>query len=108
GSRENDKGPQNQFLGSDLDFIANEGLGSLAAVTRQYITTLRQQPQHTSAAIGFLNEVVDRALAQMLDLGGVSISDLFIAIRKELLADGRERGLEDGLELVLLVEDFAV
>jgi hypothetical protein len=97
GSRENDQGPQNQFFESDLAPVLLET--NTAKVTRAYLAILKQ-PKHLKAAVGFLNEVVDRAVAQLVDFRGVSLSELFVEIRRKLLEDDRD--------LVLLVEDFAV
>lgn len=99
GTKKHDQGPQNQFLPTDLDFVLEQGPATLAAVTRSYATQMRT-PKHREEAIRFLNEVVDSALAGLVDLGGVSLADLFIEVRKQFLADD--------IELVLLIEDFAV
>jgi hypothetical protein len=99
GSRKNDAGPLNQFLASDLQFIADVSDASLSKVTKQYLPQLKK-PAMLQEAIGFLNEVVDQALAGLVDFGGISLADIFIDIRKAMLADD--------VELVLLVEDFAV
>ena len=97
GSRENDKGPQNQFFPADLESVLQEV--NTAKITRAYIATIKQ-PQALAAAVGFLNEVVDRAVGHLMDFRGASLSELFVEIRTKLL--------EDKKELVLLVEDFAV
>ncbi len=47
-----------------------------------------------------LNEIIDDAIAPLATPADTSLSELFYAVRRELLAEGRE--------LVLLVEDFAV
>jgi hypothetical protein len=100
GSLNSEQGPQNVFQESDLDFISQENLANLSATARSYIALLRQQPINKIAAIAFLNEVVDAALGQLPDFGGVSLAELFVEIRQRFLADG--------LELVILIEDFAV
>jgi hypothetical protein len=97
GSKESDQGPQNQFFESDITSVLLET--NTATVTRAYLAILKQ-PKHLKAAVGFLNEVVDRAVAQLVDFRGVSLSELFVEIRRKLFEDNRE--------LVLLVEDFAV
>ncbi|AOS46097.1 hypothetical protein Verru16b_03193 [Lacunisphaera limnophila] len=97
GSRDHDQGPQNQFFESDLAPVLLET--QTAKVTRVYLGVLKQ-PKQLAAAVGFLNEVVDRAVAQLVDFRGVSLSELFEEIRRKLFKADRE--------LVLLVEDFAV
>lgn len=99
GSRRNDDGPLNQFLASDFAFISDVPDASLAAITRRYLPILRR-PAELEMASNFLNGVIDQALAGLVDLGGISLADIFIEIRRAMLADN--------LELVLLVEDFAV
>ncbi len=99
GSRRNDAGPLNQFLASDFQFLTDVRDASLSRVVQQYLPNLRR-PAGLEDAIGFLNEVVDNALGGLVNLGGASLTDIFIDIRKALLADE--------LELILLVEDFAV
>jgi hypothetical protein len=99
GSRRHDSGPLNQFLPSDFAFLSNVKVAALADDMRKYLPILNT-PKGLQQAIGFLNEVVDQALGGLVDLGGFSLTDIFIDIRKALLADK--------LELVLLVEDFAV
>jgi hypothetical protein len=99
GSRRHDAGPLNQFLPSDFTFLSNVQVAALADDMRKYLPILNT-PTGLQQAIGFLNEIVDQALAGLVDLGGFSLTDIFIDIRKALLADK--------LELVLLVEDFAV
>ena len=97
GSRDQDQGPQNQFFQTDLQAVLQEA--NTARVTRAYIGVLKQ-PAQLVLAVGFLNEVVDRAVGDLVDFRGVSLSELFVEVRAKLLLEDRE--------LVLLVEDFAV
>jgi hypothetical protein len=94
------EGPLNQFTEDDLDLGGRVDLAAVANSTRQYLNTLnRQDGQHRREAVGFLNDVVDKALAELLDFRGHSLTDLFVKMREQLL--------KDEMELVLLVEDFA-
>lgn len=87
------------FQENDLDFLLKQTTADLASITRPYAQQLRN-PERRAEAIGFLNEVVDAALGKLVELGGASLSEIFIDLRRQLHADD--------MELVLLVEDFAV
>jgi len=103
GSKGRGAGPtENEFLAADFGFIgsADLNLDLLSQSARLYIITLRRDPGMMADAIRFLNEVLETARSGLIDLGGVSLTELFLEIRRNLLEDGRE--------LVLLVEDFAV
>ena len=90
----------NEFTETDLEFDEAVDFAALAAATRNYLTKLNlRQGQQRKVAVAVLNSLVDNALSELHDFGGSSLSDLFVEMRKHLLADG--------LELVLLVEDFA-
>ncbi len=100
GSHDHNEGPPNQFREADLDFVIKESGKDLAAVTRAYLLQLKR-PKFLADALQFLNEVAETALARYFDdLGGPSLAELFIKLRLLLKADG--------VELVLLIEDFAV
>jgi hypothetical protein len=104
GSKCGVSGPtENEFLPEDFEFIANSAnldISVLAQATRNYILHLRRDPSMMADAIRFLNEVLETARSGLIDMGGISLTELFIDIRINLL--------EDGMELVLLIEDFAV
>ncbi len=87
------------FHVDDLAFLDDQSTAALSSATRIYAAQLRR-PDTRAEAIGFLNEVIDSALNKMVELGGASLTDIFIDLRRELWADK--------LELVLLIEDFAV
>lgn len=94
------EGRSSQFTEGDLDLAGKVDLSAVANSTRQYLITLnRQDGQHRREAVRFLNDVVDKALAELLDFRGHSLTDLFVKMR--------ERLLKDEMELVLFVEDFA-
>lgn len=65
----------------------------------RFYTQLRI-PAHREAASALLNEVLDLAKQMLLNVGDGSLTELFATARAGLLEEGRE--------LVLLVEDFAV
>lgn len=103
GSNGRGAGPaENEFLAADFGFIDSPELNLelLSQSARLYILTLRRDPGMMADAIRFLNEVLETARSGLIDLGGVSLTELFLEIRRNLLDDKRE--------LVLLVEDFAV
>lgn len=87
------------FQEDDLDFLNKQSAANLSAVTRGYAQLLKN-PTNRTDAIGFLNEVVDSALGKLVEMGGASLTEIFISLRRQLF--------EDDMELVLLVEDFAV
>ncbi|MCB1129531.1 MAG: ATP-binding protein [Verrucomicrobiae bacterium] len=101
GSKRAGSGPaETEFLPEDFGFITRSdelNLALLSDSTRRYIPIVRRD---VTDVIRFLNEVLETARSGLIDLGGVSLTELFIEIRKNLL--------EDGMELILLVEDFAV
>lgn len=100
GAGGNDTGPLNQFNPDDFVFLQNVEIDQLAAPTRLYLPTLKKDDQ-LQIAIRCLNDVIDRAVGKLVAFAGtVSLSDVFLNIRRQLLKDGRE--------LVILVEDFAV
>ena len=84
------------------DLIVDESFvrADMAALTRNCLTGLeRRNGAGRKDAVAFLNELIDDAISQLLGFGGFSLTDLFVEIRKCLL--------EDKIELVLLIEDFA-
>ena len=103
GSLKNDKGELNQFLESDFDFLQGSSLdtANLARDTRGYVSRLRAQPEMLQQAINCLKEARESAVASLVTFqGSLSLSDLFVGIRESLYQEGKE--------LILLVEDFAV
>lgn len=94
------KGTDYHFTEDDLSFDEKLDRSILAQPTKAYLMNLTlRDGQARKVAVGVLNEVIDPALAELLDFGGNSLTDLFVKLREQLLKDGKE--------LVLLVEDFA-
>ena len=94
------EGPANQFTEADLVFDETLDTRLLSQAARSYLVNLNlQDGKARKVAVAILNDVVDPALGELRDFGGNSLTDLFVKIREKLL--------EDGKELVLLVEDFA-
>lgn len=93
-----------QFSSSDLDLPNDVDLEKAAEKVRFYYRTVLQARAGRSKAIAadVLNEVIDPAIRQSFQLndalGGMTLQDVILEIRRLLLAEGRE--------LVLLVEDF--
>ncbi len=100
GSKKTDDGPLNEFFESDFDFIQNIDTQDLAAPTKNYLRMVRTIPDGIKLIVAILNEVIDRALSDLIDIGSMTLADIFQDIRKRLLKEGKE--------LVVLVEDFAV
>lgn len=84
------------------DFHVPDGLDTKEASepARKYLAKVAfHAGAHADQAVELLNEVIDEAIAPLTNPGDTGLTELFVEIREQLLADGRE--------LVLLVEDFA-
>jgi hypothetical protein len=96
---------QGQFVATDLDLPSSIELGKAAHSVNLYYRTqiLARQGRGKQTAADVLNAVVDEAtrhLFQLHDaLGGMTLQDVILEIRRLLL--------EEGKDLVVLVEDFA-
>lgn len=94
-----------QFSATDLDLPEAVNLGRAAReVGLYYRTALAAKENHGKrVAADVLNQVIDQATRQLFklhgSLGGMTLQDVILEIRKQLLKDGKD--------LVLLVEDFA-
>jgi hypothetical protein len=100
GAMSSDEGPENVFTQLDLEIPDTINRAHLANQTRQYLSVLASENGRKRLdAVGFLNEVVDASLGELLDFHGTSLADLFVRVRQQFSKDKRE--------LVLLVEDFA-
>jgi hypothetical protein len=93
-----------QFSAQDLDLPSSIDLTKAAEpVQLYYRTALQAREGHgKKVAAEILNTVLDAAIRQLFhlneSLGGMTLQDVILAIRSQLLKDGRE--------LVILVEDF--
>lgn len=93
-----------QFCAADLDLPDDLDLSKSAEQVRFYYrTTLQAREGHgKTIASEVLNTVMDAAIRQSFhlndSLGGMTLQDVILEIRKLLLKDGRE--------LVMLIEDF--
>lgn len=100
GSVDGEEAGRSQFLEADLAFIRDVNLAEVAGPARMFLALLRNAgPAGIQDALKHLNEAVDPAVQAMINFGGVTLTDLLLEVRQELL--------RDGLELVLLIEDFA-
>lgn len=96
----NDEGTKNQFEEKDLVLPDTVNLGFASRSARTYYRLInRENGNNRTIAVNLLNKVIDTATNQLVDLGGNSLSDLFVRVREQLLREGKE--------LILLVEDFA-
>lgn len=73
-------------------------LGQVDRTVRKYATQL-QQERHRRDAAEVLNGALDGALAQLVGMSRYNLGDLFREVRTRLL--------ESGMELCVLIEDFA-
>jgi hypothetical protein len=98
-------GPVEDFTAADFDLPDTVELGKAAQTTQQYYQAVLRADGGAGmrVAADLLNgPVVDQAMRQLFQLhqaiGGMTLQDVILEIRRLLLADGRE--------LVILVEDF--
>lgn len=102
-SREEDA-PRRQF--EKDDFIVPEALKesvnqNASPIANKYLQLLDgANGRHREAVVKLLNKIVDDAIAPLATPADTSLAELFYDVRKQLLQEGRE--------LILLVEDFAV
>lgn len=88
------------FTEEDLVVDTSFDRADMTALARKYLTGLeRRGGAKREEAVKYLNELVDDAISQLLAFSGFSLTDLFVEIRKCLL--------QDNIELILLIEDFA-
>lgn len=96
---------QTQFTADDLVLPASVNLADASLPVRQYYTTIiaSSDRARVAAAVELLNQAIDPAIGNVFQLqqstGGITLQDIILAVRKTLLDDGKD--------LVLLVEDFA-
>ena len=89
-----------QFEPGNFDIESQDiNPASMSRPARDFYLVLNSDERRVRAA-NLVNEALDRAKEQLLNIGDNSLTDLFASIRAQLHQDGRE--------LVLLVEDFAV
>jgi hypothetical protein len=96
---------QTQFTADDLILLEVLNLGNASFPVRQYYRTIvaSADPARVGVAVDLLKEATDPAIGNVFQLqqstGGITLQDIILAVRKTLLDEGKE--------LVLLVEDFA-
>lgn len=96
--------PRRQFEKADF-LIPNElanDIKEAGPIAGRYLEKLQRttSTKQLEEAVELLNGIVDDAIAPLATPADTSLSELFYEVRRQLLADG--------LELILLVEDFAV
>jgi hypothetical protein len=87
------------FRADDLTFSNASAMRGAGAAARRAVLVL-QMDGIADAAARILSDALDVAAADVIGLGGVSLTDVFSDLRAELL--------EQGSELVLLFEDMAI
>ena len=98
-------GTEGQFSAEDLRLPPSINLGLAARTVANYyrVALAARGGQGFTEAAGVLNEVVDEAVRNLFrlqdSLGGMTLQEVILQIRRQLLKEGRE--------LILLVEDFA-
>ena len=96
---------QTQFTPADLILPTSVNLGDASLPVRQYYKTVvaSADPKRLGVLVDLLNEALDPAIGNVFQLqqstGGITLQDIILAVRKTLLDEGKD--------LVLLVEDFA-
>lgn len=89
-----------QFTVRDLQFDSSVALQEASRPAQIYYQGIsKSDGTLRPTAVRLLNQAIDGALAQLLNLGDNRLPDLFLQVRQRLLTEGKE--------LVLLVEDFA-
>jgi hypothetical protein len=106
GKQEDEQEKFPQFSIEDLKLPKDIGLGDAAADVKRYYQTVLNKGENEDGykkAVEVLNSVVDKAIRNLFHLnqamGGVTLEAIVLQIRKLLM--------EEGQELVLLIEDFA-
>jgi hypothetical protein len=98
---QDDRPPRRLFEEADLEITADIVIDEASEAARRYIQSLdRFGGRERKTAVRLLNSIIDSALQPLASPTDTSLSEIFLQIRRQLLADERE--------LVLLVEDFAV
>lgn len=98
-------GTEGQFTADDIRLPSSVDLGQAAKPVSMYYRTglLAREGHGFSVATEVLNKVVDEATRQLFrlqdSLGGMTLQEVILEIRRLLLSENRE--------LILLVEDFA-
>lgn len=93
--------PRRDFKETDLVVPDDLDINEASDIAKRYLQTLdRQNGRERKTAVRLLNIIVDPALEPLASPTDTTLSEIFLAIRRQLLGDG--------LELALLVEDFAV
>jgi hypothetical protein len=93
-----------EFILEDLRIPESVNVNQAAqAVQQYYLRNIAVDAERLKPVVDLLNEVVDAAIAKVFRLeentGGPTLQDIILAVRENLLRDGKE--------LVLLIEDFA-
>lgn len=102
-SEEDDR--KTQFTPEDLVLPPEVNLGDAAQAVRNYFqrNLASADPSKVRVAVDLLNEAIDPAIGNVFQLqqttGGMTLQDIILAVRATLL--------EEGKDLVLLIEDFA-
>lgn len=99
GKQDDDKSAPFAFTIDDLPLTAVEAERANADV-RTLFTQLIGSEKLRSVAVDLLNENLGPAIRKLFGMGGTRLFDVMLSVRRELL--------EQGAELVLLIEDFTI
>lgn len=96
-----DRPPRRNFEEADMAISDELDISDASEIAKRYLQSLdRLDGRERKTAVRLLNSIIDSALQPLASPTDTSLSEIFLQIRRQLLADGRE--------LILLVEDFAV
>jgi hypothetical protein len=96
-----DRPPRRNFEEADMEISGDLDISRASQIAKRYLESLdRLDGRERKTAVRLLNSIIDSALQPLASPTDTSLSEMFLQIRRHLLADGRE--------LILLVEDFAV
>ena len=96
-----DRPHRRNFEEADLTISDDLDVSEASDIAKRYLQSLdRLDGRERKTAVRLLNSIIESALLPLFSPTDTSLSEIFLHIRRQLLADGRE--------LVLLVEDFAV
>jgi hypothetical protein len=98
--READSKKQYHFEADDFQLRPDINLAEASRPVREYAKILKgANPEGRAQAAAIMNQVRDAAIYGLLEMGDNQLTEIFLAVRRQLLRDKRE--------LVLLIEDFA-
>ncbi|GAA5192478.1 hypothetical protein GCM10023322_52170 [Rugosimonospora acidiphila] len=99
GKGREDKGDAFGFRPTDLQFTLDD-VSKAGAHAREVAASLQGHPELREAAARMLNEQLAPAVGEVFGVSGSDLKDILVELRVELR--------KQGLELLLLIEDFSI